>query len=423
MLHLNSSVYVDASLVENMPFLFIPANLLLGGALQEKSTLSCNIVLTAMERAKQGSHALKFLQCMIEQQQQQQGDQERLPRPDRTSFHLTMNALIAEETKSTINNQTRSGKSSNVDAAHNLLGTMEQLSRCYFTNSNHSPRNRHSSTYYSVQPNNSTYDLLVRASSRVGDWDMASLVDTLRYQAVTIKVPPNTTSAAFVDPMLHRSSIRASDKSPLILHWGNEKHGMEKNIKKKYWRIGRYKDPAANLTFTVALQPNRNPAKNGMKILLLSENGDTSTQVGYMLIINSVSEGAAAASTMLGLFLDHSIRKMGVSKVLIAIWLDLCVRAGLTPRTGVIHKPLLAMVLKHNFGFRPRQDEMGDTQKGVLVEISPGSDGSTVELYAPFLKSLQGAFASWDLKRENIRLLLESSERKDVSRGSQAGSW
>ena len=111
---------------------------------------------------------------------------------------------------------------------------------------------------------------------------------------------------------------------------------------------------------------------------------------------------------MLGLFLDHNIRKQGLSKILIAIWLDLCVRAGVTPRTGVIHKPLLALVLQHSFGFRPRQDGLGGTQKGVLVEISPGSDGSTVLLYAPFLKSLQGAFAFWDLKRENIRLLQES---------------
>ena len=61
------------------------------------STLSCNIVLTAMERAKQGAAALDLLEKMMTNNND---PQTCLPPPNKSSFHHTMNALIADTSSS-----------------------------------------------------------------------------------------------------------------------------------------------------------------------------------------------------------------------------------------------------------------------------------------------------------------------------------
>lgn len=377
----------------------------------ERTTLSCNIVLKAMERAKQGHQARELLQRMIRDRHQHSG--QGLPSPDRNSFHMTMNALISDTRNAATNvaEIQACANYSNVDAAFNLLNTMQSLDRWYTLDS------ENSNTFYStlsVRPDNTTFDLLASAYGRVGDWDMSSLVESLRYQRYAVsELSQQNDTGGFPNPLLRRSTITneqsSNRNSPLLLQSENDKLVMEKNTKKRYWKFGRYEDPTTNFNLTVALQPNRYPSKNGIKILLV----DTElAKVGFLLMINDVNEAGAASSTLLGLFLEHGARKRGLSKIAIAIWLDLCRRARMTPRTGVIHKPLLALVLQHTFGFQPEGDAADDCKdlapatkrSGVLVEVSRGHDGA-VELYAPSVKSLEGAFSFWDLKRENIRIL------------------
>lgn len=388
------------------------------------STLSCNIVLTAMERAKQGSHARELLQDMVrdQQQQQQQKVEGGLPPPDRLSFHLTMSALIDNETIETDATGIRrgSGNYTSVDDAFNLLRTMQLLDDLYASNKGR--RARYPKLH--VRPNNATFDLLASAYGRCGDWAMARMIDSLRHRRIDNESEASSTRDEFPDPERYRSSACTSSNtrhSPLILRWEDELLlGMERDAKEKCWKFAVYQDPVATLSLTVALKPHRNPAKNGIKILLF-DNHSNCSKVGYLLMINNHNEAGVASSTLLGVFLAHSGRKKGLSKVLLAIWLDLCRRAEIAPRTGAIHKPLLALVLQHTFGFQPRggKDDAGgrhasvktaskSSTTGVYVEVSPGRDGTAVELYAPSLKSLQGAFTLWDMKRENIRLLQEA---------------
>jgi hypothetical protein len=111
-------------------------------------------------------------------------------------------------------------------------------------------------------------------------------------------------------------------------------------------------------------------------------------------------------STMIGVYIRPDLRRLGLSKTILSIWLDLCQHAGLTARTGVINKPLLALVLEHTFRFSPQAG-------GVMIEVAPGSSNGKVALYAPSLKSMEGVFSSWDVKRENIELL----NRPPLTRG------
>jgi len=373
----------------------------------QASTLTCNIVLKAMERAKQGAAALDLLERMTAAAAATttttKDRLDHLPPPDRSSFHHVMRALTAAATaggnsNSTVNNQ---DPSSNVDAAYRLLDTMFS---------------------FSLEPNNTTLDLLVSAFGRVGDWDMAGLVEEFRHQSWRIggekrRVPP--------DPVLHRASLKhyrqqqqqgniSSATMNLNLHWERNQHGIHKVGKGKvaHWDFATYEKDG--IALTVALQPHRNPSKNGIKLLLFDSSNTVDRadspkrKVGFLLMINSAQENT---STLLGVFLDPRIRKLGLSKVILAIWLDLCLRSGLAPRTGIMNKPLLALVLQHTFGFAPSSATSSTTDRqrpGVLVEIGRGggsSNGSTVEIYAPSVKSLQGVFGKWDLERERIQLL------------------
>jgi len=338
----------------------------------EISTLSCNIVLTAMERAKQGAPAMEFLLRMIDE------DDSLLPPPDRSSFHHVMNALIATRCD---NVKTR--RVANVDTAYNLLQLMVSNSV--------------------LLPNNQTFDLLVRAYGRAGDWDMAGLVEELRSSNITSSVMPAAQLRASVKDGHHTNKSSKSSSTNLNFHWENDQHGMTKVGRGDlaYWEFASYKNPESNASLTIALQPHRNPSKNGIKILLIDDDNPTKQKLGFLLMINCAQTNT---STLLGVFLDPSIRKFGLSKVIIAIWMDICQQARLSPRTGVMNKPLLALVLQQTFGFVHESRQ----KPGVLVEVSPGTDcngQSAVELYAPSLKSLQGAFGASDLERENIRVL------------------
>lgn len=411
-----------------------------------RTTLSCNIVLTALARAKQGSAALHLIRTMIMKidapRQVRMEDTtttinnnntlEEWPPPDRTSFHLTMNALCADASNATdagpcVQERRGERRYSNLDRAYNLMNSMVHYDETW--NTRDGPNGTMNSSFLSVKPSHVTLDLLASAYGRVGDWDMVRLIDqTLRHdERYTHLLLTGTASRnarghrrnAFPDPILYRAMTQRfrattnAKKSPLLWRWEQEHLLLTKrNNEKRLWTIGTYEDADANLNLTVALQPHRNPSKNGMKLLLMDSHvDDTNTtgtaKVGYLLMVNK-GDGHDVnnnCSTLLGAFIQPHLRKQGLSKLILAIWLSLCFKAQLTPRTGVIHKPLLALVLQQSFGFVPETPTGG----GVDVEISSCidnvSESSTVYLYAPAVKSLLGSYSHWDLKREDIRIL------------------
>ncbi|KOO52932.1 hypothetical protein Ctob_015865 [Chrysochromulina tobinii] len=50
--------------------------------------------------------------------------------------------------------------------------------------------------------------------------------------------------------------------------------------------------------------------------------------------------------------ISEDLRGRGLSRVLLAAWLRMCITASLQPTTGTINKPLLALTLDR-FGFEP----------------------------------------------------------------------
>jgi pentatricopeptide repeat protein len=371
-----------------------------------KTTMSCNIVLKAMCRAGQGERAHALLLDMI--QERLNGHDVKWPMPDRCSFHLTMKALCVGEAKKGGDNGDATHLTRNTDKAFSLLNDMWALDDlCRRGRTKHDLK-------VSLRPNNATLELIASSYGKLGDWGMVNYVDNvLRSDPRFEKSSPGQHSEErlMLDPALLRS-LKCQTKSPLLHRWRSENFVMKKNRNEKYWSIGRYESSSINCT--VALQPNRNPSKNGIKVVLLDAYGSSSnvsSKLGYLLMVNKVDDSGDASSNLLGMFLHPRVRKMGLSKAFLAIWLDLCQRRNLAPRTGAIHKPLLALVLQHTFGFEPECGESAGCsiesakQSGVLVEISRGSDGRTVDLYAPTAKSLLGLFSPWDLKRENVRIL------------------
>ncbi len=282
----------------------------------------------------------------------------------------------------------------------------------------------------------------------------------------------------------------------------NKKHQNRNNIDGSRQDI-QEGDECLLSTWRVAIQPNRNPSKNGIKLLFLVEDAAARAQaelsrqeqdsctatlslsnvktnerkawkkLGYVLMINARDSpqqngsdgGGPPTSTLLGLFVDPVYRKQGLSKTFLAIWLYCCRKARLQAQSGLIRKPLLALVLEHTFGFVPmlmnklpsnnnnRDGDAGTalvaTPQGVEVEIfwpppisvekknndsddisdarneetsmrSAAADcdtqednelptssstpavSSIIHLYSPSGKSLTGSFSPWDLAREGI---------------------
>jgi pentatricopeptide repeat protein len=269
------------------------------------STLTHNIVLTALARSKRGDEALTLLKTMTD------------PPPDRVSYHKTVMALCSM---------------GDVDAAHDLC-----LTKC--------------------PEDSAASDLVISAYSKREQWDMVRMV---------------------------QCELNREVGSHDFMLWGGSmiKVGKGRNA---HWELGTWTEGESVLT--VALQPNRNPAKNGIKLLLI----EGEAKIGYLLMINSV---ANTESCMIGAYLDPEQRKRGLSKIIIGVWASICLEAGVRTVTGIINKPLLALVLQETFGF------IAADAGGVEVEISRGTNGAIV-LFSP-TKAIQGSFSPPDIKRENI---------------------
>mmetsp|Transcript_17114 Transcript_17114/g.39096 ORF Transcript_17114/g.39096 Transcript_17114/m.39096 type:complete len:223 (-) Transcript_17114:46-714(-) len=160
---------------------------------------------------------------------------------------------------------------------------------------------------------------------------------------------------------------------------------------------------------TVGCRPHRNPSRNGIQILFYENILDEKTHVwrqqkiGFLLMKNNLGE---RTSSMLGMFLKPTRRGRGTSKLCLAAWIWLCLKGSMRPVTGIIHKPLLALILEHTFGFEGGTTRNNDGGSGNLVELSQDPDDPRyVQLYSPSGKSLEGALSPSDLRHQNIRIV------------------
>jgi hypothetical protein len=147
-----------------------------------------------------------------------------------------------------------------------------------------------------------------------------------------------------------------------------------------YWMLGYTQQ------YQIALSRHRNPSANGMKLLLM----DGSEKYAYLLMINT-----DRTSTLLGVYVDPVHRKRKLSKLILALWMRLCLDAGLIPQTGIMNKPLLCLTLQDSFGYIPQSNT------GVTVQICSSSNSGKILLYSPD-KVIAGAFSPADIQREGL---------------------
>lgn len=222
-----------------------------------------------------------------------------------------------------------------------------------------------------LEPSETMYDLIVSAYSKIGNWGMVKAIEKDR------KTTKKVTDAFQPWP----------EKGELV------KSGRGRTA---FWFLGTYStDSNHRCELSIGLQPHRNPGKNGIKLVLK----EGSFKIGYLLMVNSAVD---QSSTLLGLYLDPTQRERGLSKIVLAVWMKLCLEAGVTPVTGVMNKPLICLVLQHTFGYLPVE------HKGTNVEISPGQDGAVI-LYSSS-RTLSGAFCPRDVKRENLVLASQPTD-------------
>ena len=304
------------------------------------SSFTCNAVLTALAKSKRGMEAYELFKKMKAHT--------TFPNPDRSTYDHVINALL------------RQGK---VDTAYAVFLEMKQ----------------HPDTF----PKNRTYEMLITGYSKRKKWEMAQALEQERQDGAT------------VDAGDAKATSSQREVNYVFEFWDNK--SMTKVGRGKYarWEFGTLSKDGNE--FTIAVHPHRNPAKNGISILLL-QNG---VKLGYVIMINSAS---ANTSTLLGVYVDPERRKHGYSKVFLALWLKLCLDAKIKPQTGIINKPLLALVLQHTFGCIPQEGA------GVDAEISAGKEDGTIVLYSAAAKNLEGAFSPKDCKREGLEIIKSPTE-------------
>ena len=177
-------------------------------------------------------------------------------------------------------------------------------------------------------------------------------------------------------------------------HWDTmQKVGQGKQ---SYWELGTLESESQ--TLSVGFQPNRNPRRNGMRLVLVDSSG---CKVGFLLMINRFDHkkdgNSHSVSSLLGLRVEEDERKKGLGKILLAVWIQCCLEAGIRPITGKINKPIIALMLEHNFGF------IGSG--GVVCEATKHHEyPDRVVLFSSSAKSLEGAFSPWDLQSQRIML-------------------
>eukprot|EP00536_Pseudo-nitzschia_multiseries_P002312 jgi/Psemu1/294786/fgenesh1_pm.30_\ len=322
------------------------------------STLTTNALLTVLAKSRKGVQALDIFENSIPAATKPSAG------CDSVTYSLVISALV---------------RSNMLKEASDILDDLE---------------NRHH--YCSTNSIEAMNDMVLSAYSQRADWSGVERLERIRQRNKGIEQDGNVENSTSATPII---------QSDYRFHkWeGIKRVGKGKE---SYWIIGTYLNDVDNVNVTIGLRPHRNPSRNGIQILFFENELNDKTEVwiqrkiGYLLMKNDCID---RTSSLLGMFLKPTKRGRGMSKVCLAIWVWLCLEASIVPVTGIIHKPLLALILQHTFGFTgPAKNEGGG---GVLVELSQDlDDPKNVLLYPLSGKSLEGAFSPWDMQHQNIRI-------------------
>jgi pentatricopeptide repeat protein len=230
----------------------------------------------------------------------------------------------------------------------------------------------------SVEPTETMFDMIIAGYNKRSDWKSIYRIDHL-------KNPHSNSSPSDVQ------------KKYAFRHW--EKLERVGKGKGSYFVVGYFLDGASNLNITIGVQPHRNPSKNGIQLEFWENRpSESPTKLGFLLMQNNKE---SMTSSLLGMFLTKVSRGKGIAKICLGIWIWFCIQASISPTTGVINKPLLALALQHRFGFVPEKG-------GIDIElVNANNKSGRLLMYSPSRKRIEGAFSPWDIQNQNMIVLKE----------------
>ena len=319
------------------------------------STVSTNALLTVLAKCRQGKYSLEILQSIVPASDPKTGS-------NSVTYTLVISALVRS----------------------NMLAEASQIL--------HDLQNRHN--YCSPKSIEAMHDLVIAAYSQKADWSGVRRVEQIW----------NKNKIGFNDGTNMTSSTESIESGYRFDQWsGLEKLGKGKE---SYWVLGTY-DNMDGLNITIGCRPHRNPSRNGIQILFFENNFDVEIsswrqkKIGFLLMKNNWRE---RSSSLLGMFLKPNQRGRGMAKVCLSVWIWLSLKGSVIPETGIIRKPLLALILQHTFGFVDSTKNSGGCS-GNLVELSQDPDDpKCVILYSVSGKNLEGALSFSDMKHQNIKI-------------------
>ena len=217
--------------------------------------------------------------------------------------------------------------------------------------------------------NQASVNTAVRACNRCGQFEQAQLV-----WAEGVDRAHGTGA-----PAARRDATAASHQPSPSLHHLSHFSGLRRVDRQRtagrslasrtHWALGAF--TSAEIALDVALAPDRAAGRNYLKLFFLERR--TGRKVALILLENTlentseqraddVPSSSGGTSALRGLRIEEEWRGKGLSKVLVGIWLRLCLHAGVTPRAARINKPLLAHTLERRFHF--------GAEGGVTVRVS-----------------------------------------------------
>ena len=173
--------------------------------------------------------------------------------------------------------------------------------------------------------------------------------------------------------------------------------------------VGLYINNVEN-NFIVAVQPDRSC---GRKFIFLDlQDGK---RIGEMLVESSNTSDLPipATSVLRGMFINELSRGKGYSKIFLAIWMKLCLEAGVIPSTNRINKPLLALAV-HEMGFSPMHNtshvDKPNKRSSLVVDVSVRLDGY-VSLYSEsFQEQLAAGFSATEMSSQRLVIVQETPQ-------------
>ena len=248
-----------------------------------------------------------------------------------------------------------------------------------------------------IQPTEQTYNSIISACGKEGAWgDVAKVTEKARL--ATSKGHDGVSKEPPVTRVLSHGTTYFQNLLPF------KKVGKGKDA---WWEIGRY------LHIIIGIQPHRNPMSNGLSFVFYDEtNGE---KVGRILLKNICTKMKKNQSephyysSLIGMEVNKTRRGEGLSKVFVAIWLNLCLKTNTYMRAAVMNKPLITHVLM-GFNFMPqnggsRVELIRLKNRNSVTGKSEDSYSPNFALYSPSAKSLQGLFSQRVLRTQSIMVM------------------